>query len=183
MRESIAHALVGLSSLQSDDYRERPVDRLHALASAQINQAVRSGKLSSLGVSLIALKNANRPDEYPRAVDRLAKLLCHAKMKANEQTRTLIAMQAVQEYVIDFCPTCKGSGEIPDKDGLEGAQRMKTCPECGGHGKRRYSDPERVEALRLNLHDTQRWMAHAMSVISEAESEAYRTAHRLLEHL
>lgn len=177
MREALASVLSGLSSLQEDDYRERPVDRLHALAAAE-----RGSKLAELGVSIVALKAANRADEYVRSVDRLAHFLRLIKPRPNAEMRIRIARQAVMEHIVDFCPTCKGTGEIPDQEGLEGAQRMKPCPECQGHGKRRYSDRERLDALGVkSVREVDRWMAEAMGFIAQAEHEAVRTAKRLLE--
>lgn len=182
MRESLAHALSGPVSLQEDEWRERPVDRLHALAAAQVVGTSRQSRLSALGVSLIALKAANRPDEWARAVDRLAECLAWTKPRPSVSLRMRASRQAIQEFTIDFCPTCKGTGEIPAHDGLEGAQRMRPCPECGGHGKRRYTDRERALALELDDHRLMsRVMADAMGLIAAAEDEAIRTAQRLLE--
>ena len=58
---------------------------------------------------------------------------------------------------------------------------MKPCPECGGHGKRRYSDAERAESIGGRELNMAGWMSHAIALISEAESEAVRTANKLLE--
>lgn len=187
MREALASVLAGLSSLQEDDYRERPVDRLHALASAQIrsaNRTARESHLASLGVSFIALKAANRPDELARAVEKLAAFLERCKPGVGKEMRERIARQAIMENVIDFCPTCKGTGEVPAHDGVDGAQRMKECPECGGHGRRRYSDSERLEAIQADKSDADkisRQLAYALSVLAEAEHEAIRGAKQLLE--
>lgn len=176
-REALAHALSGPISLQEDEYRERPVDRLHALACA-----ARESNLSALGLSIIALKAANRADEYVRSVDRLAYFLCRMKPRPNAEMRIRIARQAISEHIIDFCPTCKGTGEIPNQDGLEGAQPMRPCPECHGHGKRRYSDSERMDALgTASLRDVNRWMGDALGWIAQAEHEATKSAARLLE--
>jgi hypothetical protein len=170
-----------------DEWRERPVDRLHALASAQIvraDRAARASHLAGLGVSIIALKSANRADELSRAIDRLATCLLWRQPSPTEEMAKRIARQAVQECVIDFCPTCHGAGEIPDQDGIDGAQRMKVCPTCGGHGKRRYSNGERIEALQIHpgeLHRCNRWIGDALGFISLAEDEAIKTANRLLE--
>lgn len=186
MREALAKALSGPINLDEQAH-ERPVDRLHALASAQIdraNRTARAAKLASLGVSIIALKHANRPDEYNRSITRLADCLAWPKPRPSQEVRLRVARQAVQEWVIDFCPTCKGVGEVPAQEGLEGAQRMRECPECGGHGKRRYSDAERLTALELEAGDyvkMARWMADAMGFIARAEDEAVRSAKRLLE--
>lgn len=186
-KEAFAHCLTGPISLAEDQWRERDVDRLHALASSQqlrANRTARESHLSSLGVSYIALKSANRPDELARAISKLAAFLQDFKPRANSEMRQRIAMQAIMECVIDFCPTCKGTGEIPAQDGVDGAQRMKECPECSGHGKRRYSDAERMGALQApadDLFKIQRQLDFAISVLAEAESEAVRTAKRLLE--
>jgi Ribonuclease G/E len=107
-------------------------------------------------------------------------MLRKTKPKPNAELRIRISRQAVHEHIVDFCGTCQGRGEIPDQEGLEGAQRMKPCPECGGHGKRRYSDSERVELIGAPLRDVNRWMADAIALISEAESEAVRSASKLL---
>jgi hypothetical protein len=165
-----------------DQWRDRPVDSLHALAAAlsSFGRTARESALATLGVSLIALKSANRADEYVRSVDRLAHMLRKTKPKPNAELRIRISRQAVHEHIVDFCGTCQGRGEIPDQEGLEGAQRMKPCPECGGHGKRRYSDSERVELIGAPLRDVNRWMADAIALISEAESEAVRSASKLL---
>lgn len=186
MRESLARVLSGLSNLDEGPH-ERPVDRLHALAMAQVsraNRTARAAKLASLGVSLIALKAANRPDEYARAVERLTECLAWQKPVKDEAMRTRVSRQAVMEHCIDFCPTCKGAGEIPAQDGLDGAQRMKPCPECGGHGRRRYTDEERRTNMLLGVEeyrDGMRMMAEAMRLISVAEDEAIRSVKIMLE--
>lgn len=188
MREALAKALSGPINLDEQAH-ERPVDRLHALASSQIYRAnsvraARASKLSALGVSLIALKHANRADEYARAIDRLAECLTWCRPKAGALLRVNVSRQAVMEHIVDACPRCSGTGEVPAQDGLDGAQRMKPCPECGGHGKRRYTDEERRINLLLKPEDYRagaRLMAEAMAMISLAEDEAIRTAKRLLE--
>ena len=186
MREALAKSLSGPVNLDEQAH-ERPVDRLHALASSQIeraNRTARASKLASLGVSLIALKHANRADEYARAVERLADLLILARPKKSELFRVTISRQAIMEHCIDLCPCCKGAGEIPAQDGLDGAQRMKVCPECGGHGKRRYTDEERRVNLLLKAEEYNmgaRFMAEAMGLIAEAEDQAIRSARQLLE--
>lgn len=186
MRESLARVLSGISNLDEGPH-ERPVDRLHALASAQIeraNRTARASKLAALGVSLIALKAANRADEHERAVARLAECLAWVKPIRGEDFRMRVSRQAVMEHCIDFCPTCNGTGEVRAQDGIDGAQRMKPCPECGGHGRRRYTDDERRINMLLRAEeyrDGARMMAEAMSFIAIAEDEAIRTAQKLLE--
>jgi len=181
MREALAHALTGPINLDEQDW-ERPIDRLHALAAAQavgVNRTARECALSSLGVSLIALKAANRPDEYARAVSKLADCLFWLKPRPSKQAATLIARQAIMESVVDGCPTCMGRGEIFNTEGV-----VKQCPECRGSGKRRYSDSERQEALQLDGKDfdrANRQLGEALKFLSMAEAEAMKTAKRLLE--
>lgn len=187
MRESLARALSGPVSLMEDEWRERPVDRLHALASAQMeraNRTAREAHLASLGVSLIALKAANRADELDRAIKRLVACIMWVRPAPTEKMALKVARQAIQETIIDFCPTCKGTGEVPDQEGLDGAQRMRVCPSCGGHGRRRYSNEERISGLQIHageLHKVNRYLTEALTFISRAEDEAIRTAARLLE--
>lgn len=196
MRESLARVLSGISNLDEGPH-ERPVDRLHALASAQIvraDRAARASHLASLGVSLIALKDANRPDEYLRAVDKLTSLMRDMRPRASHEARTKLSRWAIQECVISFCPRCRGTGEVPASNDVEGAQRMVPCPPrdyrapenggCGGTGKRRYSDAERLEALEVDreqLAALTRQLDYAHLLLAQAESEAIRSAQVLLE--
>lgn len=185
-KEQFAHCLSGPVSLAEDQWRERDVDRLHALAASQVknaDRAARQSHLASLGVSLIAVKAANRADEYARAVAKLAQMVRREARPRPSNTICLsVSRQAIQEYVVDFCPTCSGKGEVPDLEGLEGAQRMKPCPECGGHGKRRYSDSERAEAIGAENEKRAAYLiSRANYLISMAEDEAIRGARRLLE--
>lgn len=181
MREALAHALTGPINLDERDW-ERPIDRLHALAAAQavgVNRTARECALSSLGVSVIALKAANRADEYARAVSKLADCLYWLKPRPSKQIATVIARQAIMETVVDNCPTCLGRGEVFNTEGV-----VKQCPECRGSGKRRYTDGERREALQLDGKDFDRanWqLGEALRFLSMAEAEAIKTAKQLLE--
>ena len=90
MKESFAHCLSGPINLDEQE-RERPVDRLHALASA-----ARDSHLSSLGVSFLALRTANRADEYARTISKLENCLMWTRGKKPSQLfRAKIARQAV----------------------------------------------------------------------------------------
>lgn len=184
MREVLAHALSGPVSLMEDDYRERDVDRLHALACAQLSSVRKASHLASLGVAYIGLKYANREDELPRCIAALERCLAWDRPTPGWRIRTRVAHWAIMETVIDMCPTCQGRGEIPAQDGLDGAQRMKTCPECAGHGKRRYSNAERIYGLQIEpgeLAKVERTLGAAISYLAEAEHEAIRGAKRLLD--
>jgi hypothetical protein len=183
-----AGVLGGLQGLGSDESRERPVDRLAALGAiqnAQVVQAERTSVLCALGVRLISFKYANCPTSKADAEDMLCAVLAWTKkknanqwgLKLNAGERTIIAAQALMEYAIDFCPTCK-SGEIPDQSEREGAQPMKTCPSCSGTGRRRYSDEERAEAMGRTFAKA---MQEAHSILSRAESLAVSQAKQMLE--
>jgi hypothetical protein len=181
MREALAHALTGPINLDEQDW-ERPIDRLHALAAAQavgVNRSARECALSSLGVSLLALKAANRPDEYSRTLNKLIDCLYWLKPRPSRTVAMVVARQAIMESVVDHCPTCQGRGEIFNTEGV-----VKQCVECRGSGKRRYSDAERLEALQLDGKEfdrANRQLGEALKFLAMAEAEAIRTAKKLLE--
>ena len=181
MKESFAHCLSGPINLDEQE-RERPVDRLHALASA-----ARDSHLSSLGVSFLALRTANRADEYSRAFSKLDWFMSRKKRGIPAEMRQKIVRQALHETIIIACPRCQGTGEVKAAE-IDGAQPMRPCPPdpegCGGHGMRRYSDLERMEALGVGKHEYRGLEAHiadALGFLNAAEAEAVRTARRLLE--
>lgn len=194
MREAFAGVLGGYQGLGSDDSRERPIDRLAALAAAQIvraKDAERTAALASLGVDLIRFKLANQASAKHDAEDKLSAVLAWANaagksawgIRTSARERDRISRQAVVEWAIDFCPTCSGKGEIPDHDCHTGAQPMKVCPAdrgCGGTGKRRYSDAERIEAMGESFAKA---MAAAHGIIGRAEALAVRQAREMLERL
>lgn len=179
MKQSLAIALAGLQGLgTTDDHRERPVDRLGALAMAQIQRAdnaARQSFLASLGGDLIAFKFGNRAASKLDAEAKLEVALAWRELRLRAGQRKRIAAWAIQEWAIDLCPVCKGAKEVPDHSDLEGAQPMKPCPPsptgCGGSGKRRYSDEERIEALGETFA---RAMDEAHRLIGAAEDIATR---------
>lgn len=182
MREALAHALTGPVNLDERDGWERPVDRIHALAAAQavtINRTARECALASLGVSLLALKAANRADEYQRAVDKLSDCLFWLRPRPSVKQANRIARQAIMESVVDNCPTCLGRGHVTNTEGV-----VKACHTCHGHGKRRYSDEERQEALQLagkEFDRATRQLSEALKFVAMAEAEAIKTAKKMLE--
>lgn len=182
MREALAHALTGPINLDEKEGWERPVDRLHALAAAQVesfHRTARESALASLGVSLLALKGANRPDEYARSVAKLSDALFWLRPRPSNRLAYLVARQAVMEWVVDSCPTCMGRGHVTSTEGV-----VKSCPECGGHGKRRYTDEERQEAMQMEDKEfarANRLLGEAWRFVSLAEAEAIKTAKKLLE--
>lgn len=190
MSESIARALAGYVGLgESPSHDAAPVDRLHAIAAAQRpetygERAQEQAYLASLGVDLVRLKLANVAKAYLPCLERLTVALMWRSdaLRIKEAQASVIAAQCIQEHIVDFCPTCSGRGEIPDPekvDGREGVVPMKTCPECGGSGVRRYSDAERVEAI-----GQARQLAHVFeachSIISKSIGEAMFNARRYM---
>lgn len=182
MREALAHALTGPVNLDERDGWERPVDRIHALAAAQaitINRTARECALASLGVSLLALKAANRSDEHARTVAKLVDALMWLRPRPSSKQATIIARQAIMENVVDHCFTCQGRGHVQTDAGV-----VKACPACGGSGKRRYSDDERQEAMQMSGREfdrANRQLGEALRFLAMAEAEAIKTAKKMLE--
>lgn len=188
MKEALAHCLTGPVNLDEQEARERPVDYIHAMAMAQqvtVHRTHHDAHLAALGLSWYALKGANRPDAFQDVLDRLAACLLWSGGRMSRKDRQKIAHQAVMESLVDSCPTCAGTGEIKAYEEIEGTQRMKQCPECGGHGKRRYSNAERIAGLEINpteLVKYERKLSEALGYLAQAEKEVTITALRLMEH-
>lgn len=160
MKKALARALSGNVGLgESPSHDAAPVDRLHAIAAAQRRETYADYRdadarsyLASLGVDLVRLKLANVAGAYEPCKERLTVALMWRgnELRIKEAAASIIAAQCLTEFVIDFCPTCSGTGEVKDHsktDGREGATPMRVCPTCGGHGMRRYTDEERSEAI------------------------------------
>jgi hypothetical protein len=182
VKQSLAGVLGGFQSLAYDSSREKPVDRLTALAAIQARKGVdasRTAFLCSLGVDLIAFKFAHRASSKADAEDKLAIALSWKRFKGvGDRERGKIAACAVREWAVDICPSCAGARQVPDKIGIEGAQPMRPCMTCSGTGKRRYDDSERIEALGNSFA---RAMAEADALIGAAEDLAIKLARRMLD--
>lgn len=183
MREAFAAALGGFQGLGSDDAREKPVDRLTALAASQIARSKdveRQAALCSLGVDLMRFKDANCAGAKLDAEDKLSAALKwrSKQFKLSGAQRDVIARWAVMEHAIDLCPTCAGAREVPTHAQVVGQQPMKICPTCIGTGKRHYSDSERIEAMGRAFG---REMQEAHRLIAEAVSLAHQMGMRMLE--
>lgn len=183
MKESLVAVLTGFQSLSNDDSRERPVDRLHAVGAGQqrgrldrqtliFSERLREAHLVTLGRDLIAFKYSHSADAHEKAISGLTDALGWKKAEHHlrPRQRPQVARWAIQEWVIDSCPTCWGRKIVPDHDiqGLEGRQPMKNCGTCSATGKRRYDDAERREALG-DLAGVERGLALAHGLIGEAE--------------
>lgn len=175
MKAALAAVLAGFQGLGADESRERPVDRLGAMAYAGLES-----QLASLGVDLIAFKYGHRAASKPRAEAQLAVILGWRSTRLDLSARqcSRVAKHAIVEWMIDMCPTCSGAQEIRDQSGVEGLQRMKPCPECYQTGLRRWSDQERVEALGGDFNKA---LDRAHFFISKASAYAVSGAARMLE--
>lgn len=179
MKLALAAVLGGLQSLGHDEAREKPVDRLGAMAASQIaraKDAERTAALCSLGVDLIRFKFANIEAARLDAEDRLALALTwrHKADDLSDRERGRVARWAVREWGIDLCPRCKGAGKTPDfVVPIEGKQPMSECVDCWGSGKRRYTDAERTEAMGQLFAKA---LDEAHSLIAWAESLAVQRA-------
>lgn len=188
MKQVLAGVLGGFQSLQANDVREVPVDRLTALAASQVaraKEAERTAALCSLGVDLIRFKLAHIPGAKADAEDKLCAVLSWKNaesmsswnLKVSAGRRYAVARWAIQEWAIDVCPSCLGAKEMKAHD-IEGAQPMLICVTCSGTGKRRYSDQERLDALGGEFD---RAMNIAHGIIGRAEQLAVQRAKELLE--
>jgi hypothetical protein len=189
MKEAFAGVLTGLQGLGSDDSRERPVDRLGALAAIQIRReeqgargaaAAREAVLCALGKELIAFKGANRASAKADAEDILCGLLeTYRKGLDIARGQTIvIARQAVMEFAIDFCPSCQGATTLPIFQRVEGVQPTTDCKACSGTGKRNYSDQERAAAMGKPYDKA---MDKAHQLLATAEALALRRGKESLE--
>lgn len=186
MKQTLAMALAGFQGLGSDDFRERPVDRLAAMGvigrqQGKAQDAARTGALCALGVSLIAFKHGKRESSGPDAEDMLAAILAWETaagkstwgIKTNRQERTRIASWAVREWTDDSCEPCTGSGISVDGRGV-----VRPCGVCGGAKKRLYSDSERITAMGGAFEKA---MAAAHGIIGRAEVLAVQHGKTMLE--
>lgn len=180
MREALISVLGGFQSLATSDHRERPIDRLGALAYTQIGEDGRS-YLASLGVDLMCVKFAQRASSREPAVLKLAVVLGWRanRLKLSANKLEIIARWSIGEWLNLACLHCRGAKEIPVQLGLEGAQPTKECPTCAGTGLNRWTDSERSQALNGDYNQA---IDIAHKYIGAAVSEAERGAGRMLEH-
>lgn len=185
VREALISALGGYQSLAASDHAERPVDRLGALAYAQLCADGTVGGdaksfLASLGVDLICVKFANLASSREPAALKLAVVLNWRanRLKLSAAKLETVARWAIGEWVNSACLTCKGAKAMPVELGVEGAQPMMECPTCHGSGLMRWTDEERLQALGGDFNKP---IELAHQYIGAAVSEAERGAALMLE--
>lgn len=192
MKGAFVGVLGGFQSLDSDESCERPVDRLGALAAAQIARAEESERsviLASLGVDLIRYKFAGVERAGADAEDRLSGIMAWpswwtgGRVLLDPAQRDVVACWAVHEWAEDRCAPrpegCGGALQVPSAaEPIDGAQPMMVCPTCGGTGKRRWTDAERIEAMGLAFPEG---MAQAHKIIAFAEDLAMRRGKEQVE--
>lgn len=181
MKQSLAVTLAGMQGLGSNEVTERPVDRLGALGMAQSKRgdaAATESLMCSLGSDLIAFKFGNRAASREEAEVKLCILLAAPFPKLSGRKRDRIARQAVLEFSLDFCMTCRGAKEVPNHQDVDGLQPMRPCQDCAATGLRRFSDAERIEAMGELFSKA---MEEAHRLIGWAESLAVRLVRERLE--
>jgi hypothetical protein len=170
--ESLARALSGNLTYDGPCW-----DKLLALSLGSVTNERRTAReslLNSLGVSLMAFKEAMRADYYLRAVNDLRDSL-RWKLKASRKDRQRVAEWAIHEWVKDQCQICKGAAHVFD---LRGVERL--CPECLGSRKRKYTQAERFEKLGYGGVRADRAMDAALLQISVAVGFCVRQAREKL---
>lgn len=172
--ESLLRVLSGPRNLKANRLNECDVDRVGALAIAQMpahharevenaNRANYEASMVCLGRHVLALRMANDAKAYAPLhamlmVEVDARLKYMDDPKEREKAASQIATQAIQEYIVDMCSECSGKRNVPDdlpdeKVSRFGRRRMKECPECGGSGQRRYTIYERAKLMRRPAKD------------------------------
>lgn len=187
MREALVRVLTSPTNLDEQDHAERPVDRLHAVASAQyraIDRARRMAVLVPLGRLLLPIVDG-KSDRFRKEAEKALSLClswAEYRLRLHKDIRGAVAKQAIHEAQNARCPTCKGITDvkdgicsIPDLEKMAGHRvwigpvPLKPCPACNGTGKRRFTDDERAMVV-LDAVRYAEALAVAHSIISEATS-------------
>ena len=187
MREALVRVLTSPTNLDEQDYSERPVDRVHAVASAQyraIDRARRAAILVPLGRLLLPIVDG-QSDRFRKEAEEALSLCLSWKeyrLRVHGDISRAVARQAIHEAQNARCPVCKGITDvkdgvcsIPDLERMAGHKvwigpvPLKPCPECNGTGKKKFSDEERARVV-LDAVRYAEALAVAHSIISEATS-------------
>ncbi len=199
MRESLARVVCNPVNLEEDEWRERPVDIIHAMAKAQVRTAGKRYNLTAIGRALYPAMTLPRGDQsldgaICAAAEALAAALMVPGFRLNllSPTARLVALHAIREHRDPVCRVCKGRidtttgmASIPDVDKLknwkegDGPVPMKPCPACGGSGVHKYGDDERTNAVGDDAGRMDRAFSTAHSLISAAMIELDRVSTEL----
>lgn len=163
IREAVGAAL--LSTHLETQAHESAIDRIGALAHA-----------SKLGGLLYHWRYAGQ-GRYAGPVLREMLRKARRKLKigrfhVDHPILVRACKQAMREWYAPQCSNCHGAREtVMEKLRL-------VCPVCAGSGLRRYSDPERLEALRLDRSAYLAWeprMRELLLILTERDGSAART--------
>lgn len=191
-REALLRVLAGPRNLKANRLAECDVDRVGALAIAQmpshharmvesLKRANHDAYMVALGRHVLALRIGNDARTYEPLLNLLAaeaerRLMYIADEDQRAWTARAVARRAIEEIVIDMCPNCSGKRNVPDHDKgeIRGKQPMKVCPSCGGSGNRVYSWFERARDLWCRPNDkiVREKIDSMVSVMREAAKKA-----------
>lgn len=187
MREALVRVLTSPTNLDEQDHAERPIDRLHAVASAQcraIDRARRAAVLVPLGRLLLPIVDGQSDRFHKEAEEALSLCLSwkEYRLRVHGDISRAVARQAIYEAQNARCKVCRGITDVPNgtcsipdlekmagKKVWTGPVPLKPCPACNGTGKRRFTDAER-ERVVLDAVRYAEALAVAHSIISESTS-------------
>lgn len=168
IREAVGAAL--LSTHLETQAHESPIDRVGALAHA-----------SKLGRLLYHWRYAGQGRYAGPVLAELArkarKRLRIGKFHEEHPTLVLACKQAMREWYAPQCGNCQGAREV-----VTNKLRL-VCPVCSGSGLRRYSDIERLLALKLDRAGLALWdgrIRELLLILTERDGSAARVVRRQL---
>jgi hypothetical protein len=144
MREAVGRAL-NSSDLAQHEY-EAAIDRVGALA-----------KATELGRALFHWVYGGDETASRSAYKHLLKK-AQRKTRVYRHHKEFSLLEAVVKLVLyewkyQHCIACGGAKEFMDEE-----KKLKiVCQTCRGSGKRRYSDGERMDALKMDAFTYKRW--------------------------
>ncbi len=124
MREQLSYDIAH-GNLTHNPREETACDRIGALARAD-----------RLGALLWRITGNMDPKAFIEAQSMLSAMI---------QAPLRVCNKAMQEWLVTLCGTCNGRTFVTDEAGVR-----TTCHECGGSGRGRHSDAERMHALGVS---------------------------------
>lgn len=165
------------SNLQILDFKEMPADRIAALAFTD-----------RLGSTLWNAKYRKDRESIKTAVYLVAHELRRKTQRWTKMQQGLvinIAIQAMNEWLNDVCPKCRGVGIIKVGGYRGGLAREFECSKCRGLGRKRWSDSERSKGVGV---PRQNWsiywddkLGEALEIITDAAKKVTKQMHFQLE--